>query len=111
MWPPVIACERDGRVTVAVACPYSTRVVDGASAVLRMAHRLLFRRRVNDDLPVTLSGRLLREGGMAILCEIDGQQVRIPRSQLLVGTIVQRVGDQGEIVIPRWLAINLQLVV
>lgn len=66
---------------------------------------------MHDDLPVTLSGRLLREGGMAILCEIDGQQVWVPRSQLLVGTTMQRVGDQGEIVIPRWLAINLQLVV
>jgi hypothetical protein len=66
---------------------------------------------VHDDHPVTLSGRLVREGGMALLCEIDGQQVWVPRSQLLVGTTVQHVGDQGEIVIPHWLAINLQLVV
>lgn len=79
--------------------------------MLLVAHRLLAcAPHVNDDLPVTLTGRLLREGGMAILCEIDGQQVWVPRSQLLVGTTVHGAGDDGEIVIPRWLARNLQLV-
>ena len=104
----------DGRIALfivaTVATPYNVCGMDGASAVLPVAHRLLSPHRVNDDLPVTLSGRLLREGGMAILCEIDGQQVWVPRSQLLVGTTVQRVGDHGQIVIPRWLAINLQLI-
>jgi hypothetical protein len=33
----------------------------------------------------------------------------VPRSQLLVGTTVQHAGDDGQIVIPRWLARNLQL--
>jgi len=64
---------------------------------------------VNDDVPVTFRARLLREGGLAILCDIGGQQVWVPRSQLLVGTTVQHAGDDGDIVIPRWLARNLQL--
>lgn len=64
---------------------------------------------MNDDVPVTFRARLLREGGLAILCDIGGQQVWVPRSQLLVGTTVQHAGDDGDIVIPRWLARNLQL--
>jgi hypothetical protein len=64
---------------------------------------------VSDDLPVAFSGRLVREGGLALLCDIGGQQVWVPRSQLLVGTTVRHAGDDGQIVIPSWLARNLQL--
>lgn len=40
----------------------------------------------------------------AILIEVDGEEHWIPRSQLLDGTDVDDVGDEGKIVIPKWLA-------
>ena len=58
---------------------------------------------------VTFVGRLLREGGMAILVAVDSREEWIPRAQLLPGTTLQRQGDVGQVVIPRWLARNLGL--
>ncbi len=40
----------------------------------------------------------------ALLCEIDGEEHWIPRSQCLDGTSVEDEGDEGSIVIPAWLA-------
>src|SRR4029077_16704481 len=41
---------------------------------------------VTDEPDVTFAGRLVREGGMSILCRIDGRDVWVPRVQLLPGT-------------------------
>ena len=66
---------------------------------------------VDDEASITLRAKLVREGGMAILCDIDGKLVWVPRTQLLVGTTVQGAGDDGHVVIPRWLARNLGVLV
>jgi hypothetical protein len=40
----------------------------------------------------------------AILCEIEGEDYWIPRSQLGDETDVDESGDAGQIAIPKWLA-------
>jgi len=62
-----------------------------------------------DDPHVILTGRIVRERGMAILCAIGDREEWLPRTQLRAGTTVQRAGEEGRIVIPRWLADKLGL--
>jgi hypothetical protein len=40
----------------------------------------------------------------SMLCEIDNEQVWIPRNQMLEGTDLEFKGDEGMLVIPSWLA-------
>lgn len=39
----------------------------------------------------------------ALLCVVDGEEVWIPRSQIVEGDLEDK-GDSGEIEIPEWLA-------
>ncbi len=50
--------------------------------------------------------KVVRESGAALLVLIDGQQVWIPKSQVLDESEVWGDGDQGQLVIPEWLAIE-----
>ena len=52
----------------------------------------------------------LRETEMALLCEIDGKQVWIPKSQIHEDSEVYKMGTEGELVIPQWLAEEKELV-
>jgi len=63
------------------------------------------------DEPETIADVIcMRETDKALLCTIDGAEVWIPKSQLLAGNEVDARGCQGDLVIPRWLAIEKQLV-
>jgi len=52
----------------------------------------------------------LRETKMALLCEIDGKRVWIPKSQIHEDSEVYKMGTEGELVIPQWLAEEKELV-
>lgn len=54
--------------------------------------------------PVKLEGWIKRTTEKAVLCGIGEREVWIPRSILGPGTDVQRVGDDGTIVVPHWFA-------
>ena len=47
--------------------------------------------------------------GLALICEVGGRRVSVPCSQIDPASDVQRPGDRGRLVIPRWLATNLGL--
>lgn len=46
----------------------------------------------------------LRASEKALLCEVDGKQVWIPQSQILDDSEVWKAADEGQLVIPMWLA-------
>lgn len=48
--------------------------------------------------------------GAALLVEIDGKNHWIPQSQIHDDSEVWKPGDDGELVIPEWLAIEKELV-
>ncbi len=52
----------------------------------------------------------IRDGGLALLCRVNGRDVWIPIRQLAVTGAVQKVGDRGKLVIPTWLALGLGLI-
>lgn len=47
---------------------------------------------------------VIAETVMAILCVIEGEHVWIPQSQIDGSSEVWKYGDEGTLVIPRWLA-------
>jgi hypothetical protein len=47
---------------------------------------------------------------LAVLCEVGGREVWIPRSVLRIGTEVFDRGDCGALVVPRWFALEKGLV-
>ena len=50
---------------------------------------------------------------LALLCDIEGDEHWIPKSQILNGGDLQddaEKGDKGELVIPEWLAVDEGLV-
>jgi hypothetical protein len=53
---------------------------------------------------------VLRETEKAILCEIDGKQVWLPKSQIHDDSEVYKMGTEGELVISQWLAEEKDLV-
>jgi hypothetical protein len=46
----------------------------------------------------------IKETAMALLCEIDGKQVWIPKSQIDDDSEVWEEGQSGELIINEWLA-------
>lgn len=46
----------------------------------------------------------LRATEKALLCEVDGKQVWIPQKLIHDDSEVWKPGDEGELVIPMWLA-------
>jgi hypothetical protein len=47
---------------------------------------------------------LIRQTEKAALCEIDGEEVWLPWSQIDEGSDIKKDGDSGTVYIPRWLA-------
>jgi hypothetical protein len=45
----------------------------------------------------------------ALVVRVKGRRVTVPRGDLEPGTTIQRDGDRGTLVIPRWLADTLGL--
>lgn len=45
-----------------------------------------------------------RETDLAILCEIDGDEIWIPKSQIAAESDVQGVHDDGTLIVTRWIA-------
>lgn len=47
-----------------------------------------------------------RETVAAILCDIDGQAIWIPKSQVRDASEVQGEGDEGTLVVSEWIALE-----
>jgi hypothetical protein len=59
----------------------------------------------NDEEPVEFEDvRVKAETELAILCEIDGKEVWIPRSQVHDDSEVSSQGDEGTLILARWFA-------
>ena len=57
------------------------------------------------DRWVEISGvEVMHETDKALLCEIQGEEVWIPKSQLGDESEVKQGGDSGTLVVTRWLA-------
>jgi hypothetical protein len=46
---------------------------------------------------------VIREGGLALLCRVNGLDIWIPHAQIL-NNGVRATGDRGTIVVPTWFA-------
>lgn len=53
---------------------------------------------------------VITETEEAILCDMDGNQIWIPKSQIHKSSEVRHEGDTGWLVLPEWLAIEKELV-
>ena len=53
---------------------------------------------------------VVRESEKALLCNIENEEVWIPKSMLLDGSDVGEDGDTGTLVIPRWLAVEKEII-
>lgn len=59
---------------------------------------------------VTLADtEVLAATGTALVVRVRGKRVTVPRADLQRGTTIDRDGDRGTLVIPRWLADTLGL--
>lgn len=67
-----------------------------------------------DSEPISFEGvEVLHATGLALYFELEGEKVWIPRSQILDGSNFgddSEEGDEGELIIPEWLAIEKELV-
>lgn len=65
----------------------------------------------NSRAPVEFpDAKVKRTTPSALLVEVDGRKVWVPRSQLLEENDVSEEGEEGLLVIPEWLAIERGLV-
>jgi len=55
---------------------------------------------------------VIKRGDRALLCRVSGKDVWIPYVNIAMTdeAAIRRVGDCGRLVIPRWLALHLDLV-
>ena len=59
----------------------------------------------------TLYAKALKDSGASLLCNIEGDvEVWIPKSEIDEDSEVTEVGDEGNLVIPQWLAEKEELV-
>lgn len=58
------------------------------------------------ELSYVLIDGVLKETEAAILIDVDGDEIWIPKSQIHEDSQVRELGDRGELVIPEWLAIE-----
>jgi hypothetical protein len=61
------------------------------------------------DAPVALPAAVIVWSGSLFRCTIQGRQIDIPLNCVQPGTTVQRSGDQGIVVVPKWCAAVLGL--
>lgn len=54
--------------------------------------------------------RVLADNGMALKCLVNRREVWVGRLQVLRGSTVRDVGDCGKLVVPGWLARDLDLI-
>ena len=47
---------------------------------------------------------VIKDTGRALLCEIEGEQIWIPQSQIDEDSEVYQEGDEGTLVITEWIA-------
>jgi hypothetical protein len=52
---------------------------------------------------------VIGETELTLICRIRGRRVMIPRLQIDRRSTVRRVGDRGRLIVPRWLADDLDL--
>ena len=63
------------------------------------------------DMPVTLADvRVTEDAGAVLVCVSEGRRFLLLADLALPGTTVQKPGDRGALVIPRWVARDLGLV-
>ena len=51
----------------------------------------------------------MMDGGMTLVCLIEGKRVAVPYLYIQPGSDVRRAGDVGTLVLPYWLADELRL--
>jgi hypothetical protein len=52
----------------------------------------------------------LDSNGLGLLCRVNGKQVWVPYANMATRErTVRRPGDRGLLVVPHWLAVNLEL--
>jgi hypothetical protein len=58
---------------------------------------------------VALWAEVIVRNPLLFRCVIQGRRVDIPPTCVQPGTTVRQSGDQGMVVVPRWLAVALRL--
>ena len=53
---------------------------------------------------------IMSDRGIVLSCRVGQKVVWVPRQRVLPGTTIERAGDQGRLVLSRWLAISLGLI-
>lgn len=53
---------------------------------------------------------VVKDSGQALLCDIDGDEVWIPQSQIDDDSEVYREGDSGKLIISEWIALQKGLI-
>jgi hypothetical protein len=62
------------------------------------------------ETPITFEAvEVLRASEMTMRCRVQGKDVTVVRLQVMHGTTVQREGDRGRLVLPRWAIQELGL--
>jgi hypothetical protein len=62
------------------------------------------------ETPITFDDvEVLRASNLTMRCRVKGQDVTVARLQVMHGTTVQRDGDRGRLVLPRWTVRELGL--
>lgn len=51
----------------------------------------------------------LRDAGKCLVCEIEGEEFLIPKSQIDDDSEVYKVGTSGDLILPEWLAKTMGL--
>lgn len=63
----------------------------------------------DDYSDVTVHAHAIKDTGLALLCNVDGRIVVIPKSQIREGSEVKKQGDEGALVIPEFLAAQKEI--
>ena len=52
----------------------------------------------------------ISSNGLGLLCRVNGKEVWVPYATMVTrARTVRRPGDRGLLIVPHWLAVNLQL--
>lgn len=60
--------------------------------------------RDNEETIDIADARCIKETEKALLCEIDGKQEWVPKSQIHDDSEVYQEGDEGHLVVSEWIA-------
>ena len=64
---------------------------------------------MDDDVVEIPNVEAKSDTGLTLICLIRGRRVMVPHLQIHRRSTVRRVGDHGTLVVPRWLAADLDV--